>query len=126
MTPNFRKQFAATLAEVKTHYKFSRLSWQSIRDVFWKGPKPGTRAPLLESAEETRFIVLVFGAPNYNPELQQECVIQHIPLDDVMALPYHATKPCLYIIRPDGYIAFRSTRLLADLKQEIHENLFLT
>jgi len=122
----FRKQFAATLAEVKTHYKFSRLSWQSIRDVFWKGPKPGTRAPLLESARETRFIVLVFGAPDYNPELQEECVIRHCPLDSVMALPYHATKPCFYIIRPDGYIAFRSTKLLADLKKEIHDNLFLT
>jgi 2-polyprenyl-6-methoxyphenol hydroxylase-like FAD-dependent oxidoreductase len=122
----FRKQFAATLAEVKTHYKFSRLSWQAIRDVFWRGPKPGTRAPLLESAEETRFIVLVFGAPDYNPELQEECVIRHCPLDSVMALPYHATKPCLFIIRPDGYIAFRSQRLLENLKKEIHDNLFLT
>ncbi|HEX2578914.1 MAG TPA: FAD-dependent monooxygenase [Rhabdochlamydiaceae bacterium] len=121
----FRKQFSATLAEVKTHYKYSRLSWQSVRDVLWRGPKPGTRAPLLESAEETRFIVLVFGAPAYNPELPGECIIRHLPLDSVMALPYHALKPCLYIIRPDGYIAFRSRTLLKDLKKEIHDNLFL-
>ncbi len=121
----FRRQFAATLAEVKTHYKFSRLSWQSVRDVFWKGPQPGTRAPFLESAPETRFIILIFGAPHYNPELQEECVIRHIPLDSAIAMPYHATQPCLYIIRPDGYIAFRSRKLLPDLKQEIHDNLFL-
>jgi len=121
----FRKQFSATLAEVRTHYKYSRLSWQSVRDVLWKGPKPGTRAPLLESAEETRFIILVFGAPEYNPELPNECVIRHCPLDSVMALPYHALKPCLYIIRPDGYIASRSRRLPTDLKKVIHDNLFL-
>jgi 4,5-epoxidase len=122
----FRQQFASAVAEVRTHYKFSRLSWQSVSDIFWKGPKPGMRAPLLESADEPRFIVLVFGAADYHPELSQECVIQHYPLDSVMALPYHATKPCLFVIRPDGYIAFRSRKLLPDLKKEIHENLFLT
>jgi 2-polyprenyl-6-methoxyphenol hydroxylase-like FAD-dependent oxidoreductase len=122
----FRKEFAAILAEVRTHYKFSRLSWQSFGDIFWRGPKPGTRAPLLENPEETRFILMIFGAPDYNPELPREFAVQHIPLDSVMALPYNATKPCLFIIRPDGYIAFRSRTLVSDLKKEIQENLFLT
>lgn len=121
----FRKQFAATLAEVRTHYKYSRLSWQSVTDLFWKGPKPGMRAPLLENAEEPRFILLVFGAPEYHPDLPEEFVTYHYPLDSVMALPYHAEKSCLFIIRPDGYIAFRSRTLIPDLKTAIQANLFL-
>lgn len=123
--PLFRKQFAEILAEVRTHYKYSRLSWQPLRDIFWRAPQPGTRAPLLENAEETRFILLVFGAPDYHPELPTEFVTEHYPLDSVMALPYRATKPCLFLIRPDGYIAFRTRKLPQRLKERLQENLFL-
>ncbi len=122
----FRKQFAATLAEVRTHYKYSSLSWQSFADIFWKGPKPGQRAPLLENADEPRFILLIFGADDYNPELPSELFsIQHLALDSVMALPYRATKPCLYLIRPDGYLAFRTQSLPKDLKKIFKSNLLL-
>ncbi len=123
---SFRKRFAAILAEVRTHYKKSRLSWQPFADIFWAGPKPGARAPLLENAEELRFILLVFGAPDYKPGLPQDLfAIQHVPLGSVLALPYRAKKPCLYLIRPDGYIAFRSRSLSPDLKKEMQEHLLL-
>ena len=123
----FRKKFAGALAEVTTHYKRSRLSWQPLGDFFWKGPRPGVRAPLLENAEETRFILLVFGAPDYRPALPENIFfIQHVPLDSVLALPYCAKKTCLYLIRPDGYIAFRSTTLFSDLQKKFETHLLLT
>jgi 2-polyprenyl-6-methoxyphenol hydroxylase-like FAD-dependent oxidoreductase len=122
--PSFRKRFAEALAEVRTHYKGSRLSWQPFSVIFWKGPKPGVRAPLLENAEETKFILLVFGAPDYKPDLPHDLFsIQHLPLDSVLATAYRAKKPCLYLIRPDGYIAFRSQDLSSNLRKEFEEHL---
>ena len=123
---SFRKRFAGTLAEVQTHYKQSRLSWQPFTDIFWEGPKPGARAPLLENAEETRFILLIFGAPDFKPGLPEELfAIQHVPLDSALALAYLAKNPCLYLIRPDGYIGFRSRTLFSDLKELLKKHLFL-
>jgi len=122
----FCKRFASALAEVRTHYKHSRLSWQPLRDIFWRGPRPGQRAPLLENAEDTRLTLLIFGAPDFQPELSDQLfAFQHIPLDSVLALPYLAKRPCLYLIRPDGYIASRSRTLNQTFIKKMKRNLFL-
>jgi 2-polyprenyl-6-methoxyphenol hydroxylase-like FAD-dependent oxidoreductase len=104
--PPFRKRFSAALAETKTHYRFSSLSHSLWRHLFWPGPKPGNLAPFLSNDPEPRFILLVFGNPTYQPN-HPWLAIRHLPLDHVLALAYHATKPCFYLIRPDGYIARR-------------------
>jgi hypothetical protein len=103
-----KRKFARAVSQLSLHCRASPLSQQPPRDRFWKGPKPGERAPVLENPHEMRFILLVFGAPSFAPQLPEDLFVTcHIALDHSKALAYKALCPSLYLIRPDGAVAFR-------------------
>ncbi len=108
----FRKKLVELLAEVKSNYR---------------NPRPGDLAPMLETDPETRFKLLIFGKPDFQPVLSEELfAVEHIPLDNPLATLYNAKKPCLYLIRPDGYIAFRTKKLFSPNLRDVFQNVFFS
>lgn len=109
---SFQRRFAYTVSELSTNYSYSSIVGQPFRDIFWKGPKPGERAPLLDNPQELRHMLLIFDAPDFNPKLSDKlCALNHIQIGSPTALAYNVKRPCLYLIRPDGYVAFRINRI---------------
>jgi 2-polyprenyl-6-methoxyphenol hydroxylase-like FAD-dependent oxidoreductase len=121
----FKNRLAMAISGVKTRYRHSRLSRQPLKDIFWKGPRPGDIAPVADLSEETRFTLIVFGAPDYQPDIPAGLFkILNIPLTDERAESYGAQQPCLYLVRPDGFIGYRSKMPAPNLNKTL-KRLFL-
>lgn len=100
-----KNKMAIHISEIDTHYSF--LAFPE-KEFFWKGPKAGQWAPLLDNPIETRYTLLIFGTLHFGPTLDPALfVIKNYDLDHPIAKVYCAKKGSLYMIRPDGYIAFR-------------------
>jgi hypothetical protein len=108
--PPFQRRLTLAISELSTKYRFSSIISQPWKDFFWRGPRPGAWAPLLTDPTEMRHILLIFGAPAFQPALPNTA-FRHLALDSPTALAYKAKTPCLYLIRPDGYIGYRSRTL---------------
>jgi 2-polyprenyl-6-methoxyphenol hydroxylase-like FAD-dependent oxidoreductase len=120
-----KKKLANAISELNVHYRASPIVFQTKINRGWKGPKPGERAPnaplsqgrdLFALLSVQQHVLLCFGLSNLS-SLQEELtrlygnLILVYPLSSIessMIDIYHAYIPCLYLIRPDGYIAYRS------------------
>jgi 2-polyprenyl-6-methoxyphenol hydroxylase-like FAD-dependent oxidoreductase len=123
-----KKYLARGLSELDVSYPNSPIIGRDLGN-FWRGPKPGERAPDAFVAGNRRFFQLLchplhtlvcFGGHELEPFLDpirrsfsQTIRIVPIPCDQAgeAAKVYHAAQPCFYLIRPDGIIAYRSKSL---------------
>lgn len=112
-----RRTMARALSELTVSYPDSPIIGASEANDSWGGPKPGERLPdlpygngrLYSLLRPGRHVVLAFDSGPVPLEPCQEIIDIHYPgageahlrkLLDVKA-------PCLYLIRPDGYVADR-------------------
>lgn len=132
-----RKKISSGLGELDVHYPDSPIVAKTVRDNWWGGPKAGDRAPdvllaqdvhLFSYLKDLRHVLLYFGNRS-DPFLDDHIKVQFgkwVRLlrvspsktgDDILFDPakliyktYHAKNGAFYLIRPDGYIAFRSKK----------------
>lgn len=117
-----RQKMTIAFSELGIHYPQSPIIKQTFRNKDWKGPKPGERAPdahladgsrLFEKFKTTRNHVLLLFANNQAliHGIQQEYgkwVDIFVVNGEEVQKKYAAETNTLYVIRPDGYIGFRS------------------
>ncbi|MBS0620177.1 MAG: FAD-dependent monooxygenase [Verrucomicrobia bacterium] len=125
--PRFRKKLLLAMSELSVSYPGSPIVSQPLSALFWRGPRPGQRAPdapigahhtLFEELAHPSHTLLCFGGPDAQAFLQEvdlhfRDLILIIHIEPGFPAPelhkqYAATQPCYYLIRPDGYIATRS------------------
>lgn len=131
------KKMAYAISEIRLRYGRNMLNRGRLSDIFWKGPKPGCRAPdafelpdgkrLFQYLAHPRHTLLCFGnaealisqAHEQFPNLivaitvspsQQGPGYIHDPAGQI-AKRYHVEKDAIYLIRPDGVISYRSREL---------------
>ncbi len=115
------KKIGQMMSEIALNYRMSPLNRTLTRDKHWKGPKPGDRAPDCTLSNGTRlyslmkspnFVMLLFGehsefAQAITEHYQGLIDIQMVKGEEVKSV-YAAQSDTLYLIRPDGYICYRS------------------
>jgi 2-polyprenyl-6-methoxyphenol hydroxylase-like FAD-dependent oxidoreductase len=103
------------ISEIGIHYQSSHIiseDWQGHAGV-----KAGCRAPTPELAQGVNHVLLAFLSTATEDILTPvrkryaELIdIQIIMDDDQLQKIYHTKADCFYLIRPDGYIAYRNRR----------------
>ncbi len=111
------------IADLTLRYK-SRIIKQPWGDLFWKAPKIGTRAPDVEIARSGKKLfdylhkqehtLLIFGSISL--DLKELLSLHRVSLfhsgdEEEIAQRYTAEKNSVFLIRPDGYIGYRSRTL---------------
>jgi 2-polyprenyl-6-methoxyphenol hydroxylase-like FAD-dependent oxidoreductase len=120
------KKLISAVADLSIQYKSSIL-YQPIWDLFWKAPKLGERAPDMQIARsgnqlfsyfhEEEHTLLTFGP--ISAELKQilcgyKISVFHSGDEEEILRRYHAEPTSVFLIRPDGYIGYRSSALKKD------------
>lgn len=129
--PQNRLKMVLQMSELQVNYRNGPLS---VNDgEFHSGPKAGERAPyvdgLFEKLTGTKFHLLLFSSDTFYENLNG--IKQHITknyndtievhqinkedFNGLAHLNYGANQSCLYLIRPDNYITYRS--IPADLSK---------
>ena len=133
---SFREVAFKTVSEIGIHYRESRLSQQDPRSHFpRRAPKPGDRVPYLPATETsqgtrnlvqgTKFHLVLFVGLEADAKTEQEVhqiqqarpdllVCDEVLLNAETLVLYRSfgiKKQGYYVIRPDGYIAYRSSSL---------------
>ena len=145
------QQFTRNVSEIAVNYRKSPIVGEPLSDLLWSGPRPGERAPdaalchngrLYNYLKDTRHVLLDFSDDPSSAALQtQLCRYdKHVRLLRVCRTPdgegaiydpanllhraYAAKQGSLYLIRPDGYIAFRSKQGDEKALQEYLKKIF--
>ncbi|MBI2810081.1 MAG: FAD-dependent monooxygenase [Candidatus Melainabacteria bacterium] len=118
----FQRRFTRTMSELYISYPKSPILTEP-KDPNWQGPRPGERAPdailstnkrLYEHFFHPQHTLLCFG--DCGPLVSQikaryAKVIRVVQLELGAAPAYHTDRPCIYLVRPDDVIAYRSRSL---------------
>ncbi len=115
------KKIAHGISQLGVNYCHSPIVSQPKRDRKWKGPKPGMRAPYGHTANGTslfsyfraqKHVIFLFQE---NEEFVQtikknygKWVDIYVIFGDEVKNKYAAKPESLYLIRPDGYVGYRS------------------
>lgn len=101
------------MSEIGIHYSPS-----SVITEYWQGPsaiKSGYRAPTIDICHGTKHVLLVFlfmeteGVLTYIKQRYADLIDIRMASHDVRLREIYAVNSdCLWLIRPDGYIAYRS------------------
>lgn len=123
-----RQKIAYGVSQLAIYYPQSFVIKGSTKDNEWKkGPKPGERAPdaplsdgsrLFEKLKTRNHVLLLFAEyPDFCEAIRQEYgkwIDILIVFDKDVQKKYGASPDTLYVIRPDGYIGFRSKHFNTD------------
>jgi 2-polyprenyl-6-methoxyphenol hydroxylase-like FAD-dependent oxidoreductase len=118
-----RRMLARSLSELRVSYRGSSIIHEDGANPTWQGPRPGDRLPdvpygtgrLYDLLRPGRHVLLWLpgdGGPTINRAAPDGLVDVHRVADDSHHLRdlLAASGECLYLIRPDGYVAYRSLR----------------
>lgn len=116
-----RHRAAELISEIGLCYPINAINHDLPRDKDWIGPKAGQRAPdcrlgdgkrVFEFLKSPKFILLLFSesAPLVQAVEKEygEWVEILVAKGEAVRQKYAAEAKSLYLIRPDGYIGFRS------------------
>jgi hypothetical protein len=138
-----------TISQIGIHYRQSSLSQEESNSHFPRhAPKPGDRVPYLpttatatgtrELGQGTKFHLVLFPGPEVTDRTQKEVQTLQQAYPDLITcvqVPFNAETEMLYtkfgieghgyyFIRPDGYIAYRSSSLhLQNISQYLQQSL---
>lgn len=128
----FKRKISRGLTELSYVYKKSLFIQEPWRDIFWRGPKCGARAPnvklengkdLFDYFQYQNPFLLLFEDNDTLKELQCEILVIK---DEKLKKAYKAKANSVFFIRPDGVIGYRSRNLKkAEIKSYL-SNIFLT
>lgn len=118
-----RDKAAELISEIGIYYPLNPIIYELPRDKEWKGPKAGQRAPdcrlgdgkrLFELFKSPKCILLLFSenAP-FAQAIEKEYgewVDVRVIIGEAVKQKYAAEAKSLYLVRPDGYIGYRSRR----------------
>ncbi len=127
---SLQRKIAYAISQLHIRYNSNSLLKSRWRDFFWKGPKVGSRAPDVPDLPGGKRLFQFLTHPNYTllcfgnatdlvdlvhekyPDLIFTIKVPPAPQGhSSMADAYHAPATALYLIRPDGIIAYRSRSL---------------
>ncbi|MBI2743467.1 MAG: FAD-dependent monooxygenase [Chlamydiales bacterium] len=110
------------MAGISIRYKGNSIRSQSFWDRFWCAPKVGVRAPDAELADRTKlfdalrqkdFLLLTFAPlpAHIKEKLESLGIATLLAEGETVRKVYSAKEGSLFLIRPDGYISYRSRTL---------------
>ncbi|MCC5832422.1 MAG: FAD-dependent monooxygenase [Chlamydiales bacterium] len=116
-----REKAAELMSELGLSYSMNQINFEHARDRKWKGPKGGQRAPdsrlsngkrVFELLKSQKFILLLFSenlpfAERIEKEYGEWIEVK-VVIGEAVRQKYAAEANSLYLIRPDGYIGYRS------------------
>jgi 2-polyprenyl-6-methoxyphenol hydroxylase-like FAD-dependent oxidoreductase len=120
-----RRRIMSETAELTVGYEKSPISHEHgpvLVSNFGKGPKPGARAPSDSHGTQDAFTLLLFSGKNPSEDRRAalaeiagrvrarwgDRIVSHIVTAQEIEERYDARAECLYLVRPDLYVAFRS------------------
>ncbi len=116
-----RKKMGELISEIGISYAMNPINYELLRDKDWKGPKSGMRAPdcplangsrLFERLKSPKFVLLLFSKdPAFEEAIKEEYsewIEVQVVKGEAIRQKYAAGTKSLYLIRPDGYIGYRS------------------
>jgi 2-polyprenyl-6-methoxyphenol hydroxylase-like FAD-dependent oxidoreductase len=107
----FQRRMTNTISELTIHYRLTSPILGEGGPQSWGGPRPGDRAPFIAglSTGEARHLLLCFGCePPAVADRWAGLVAVHRVESAEARRDYDADRPCVYLVRPDGYVAYRS------------------
>jgi 2-polyprenyl-6-methoxyphenol hydroxylase-like FAD-dependent oxidoreductase len=130
-------RFVKQSSMLNLHYRQSPIVFQPSRDDYWQGPQPGDRAPdvflddgkrLYDRFKVLKHILLLFEEKKEIIQKIHDHYNEWIEIaicDDQGVRKKYAAEPNSgYLIRPDGYIGFRSRSFKEDEFFSYLENTF--
>lgn len=131
--PAIQKHLSRNISEISIHYRNSSLNRYEKRDLFWNGPQVGERAPnilvdkkmLFDMLDPMRFTLLLFddNAPLVGEIAKRygKWIDVFVATDEASLKKYAAGLQSMFLIRPDGYIGYRSRKgKLEELNKALH------
>lgn len=118
---SLRKRFLDAISGISIRYRKSSNLKQPLFDTFWSAPKIGERAPdapllnesLFDALRLKEYVLLTFSPlPKPLEEQLLALGVSCLRVDGGKITEiYSATPSSLFLIRPDGYIGYRSRTL---------------
>ncbi len=133
--PNIRRLLPNLASQVHGNFMGTRWVSQPESDRKWKGPKPGTRLPYIPMKQGSSFdlwnpsrhVVILFSE---NPSIAAllEPIASWIEIRVIADLDLktalRAENDSIYVIRPDGYIGYRSRRTCTESLLQYFQGVF--
>ncbi|NGX61694.1 MAG: Pentachlorophenol 4-monooxygenase [Chlamydiae bacterium] len=119
-----RKKLTHVVSELAIHYPDSSITSEPKRNEDWNGPKPGERAPdvvldngkhfFSESITPKHLLLLFSDKHDFIKAIEEEYgEVMEVKVfqDQNFREKYAAGPDSLFLIRPDGYIGYRSQKV---------------
>lgn len=133
--PQVRHFMPNIISQVQGHFSGTRWVSQPKGDRRWKGPKPGYRWPYITTQGGSSFdlwnpkrhVIIVFSEHNeiaHRLRPIASWIEIRVVHDPALRSTLHAGSGSIYVIRPDGYIGYRSRELDTDHMMDYFQSIF--